>query len=103
MIAIENNKVVVARSLIELGAKVDLVDIFGKTSLMYACKIASTELVDLLIKSKADIKIVNKVGDSAVTMAQKSGNQDIMMMLVKGGASIRPSSRSGRAPLPIHK
>jgi ankyrin repeat protein len=61
---------------------------------MYACKIASHEIVELLIKCKADIKTVNKVGDSAVTMAQKSGNQEIMMLLVKSGASIRPSSRS---------
>ena len=86
-----------------MGSKVDKMDIYGKTPLMYACKIASMEIVELLIKNKADTKVVNKVGDSAVTMAQKSGNQDIMMLLVKSGASIRPSSRSGRAPLPIHK
>ena len=74
MIAIENNKSAVARNLIELGVNIENKDIYGKTALMYACKIASTEIVELLIKCKADIKSVNKVGDSAVTMAQKSGN-----------------------------
>lgn len=69
MIAIENNKSAVARSLIELGADIETTDVFGKTPLMYACKIASKEIVELLIKCKADIRAVNKVGDSAVTMA----------------------------------
>ena len=74
MVAIENSKSAVARSLIELGADIESTDIYGKTALMYACKVACKEIVELLIKCKADIKAVNKVGDSAVTMAQKSGN-----------------------------
>jgi len=69
MIAIENNKSAVARSLIELGADIEQTDIYGKTALMYACKVASSEIVELLIKCKANIHTVNKVGDSAVTMA----------------------------------
>lgn len=44
MIAIENNKSACARSLIELGADIEIKDIYGKTSLMYACKIGSTEI-----------------------------------------------------------
>ena len=99
MIAIENNKSAVARSLIELGADIEVKDIYGKTSLMHACKIASTEIVELLIKCKADITVVTEIGDSAITMAKKSGNQDIMMMLIKSGASIRPSSRAASANL----
>lgn len=102
MIAIENNKSAVARSLIELGADIENTDVYGKTPLMYACKVASKEIVELLIKCQADIKAVNKVGDNAVTMAQKSGNSDIMMLLVKSGASIRPSSRS-RPVVPLKK
>ena len=98
MIAIENNKSAVARSLIELGADIENTDIYGKTPLMYACKIGSTEIVELLIKCKADVASVNKVGDSSVTMAQKSGNQDIMMLLVKSGASIRPQSQRAGIP-----
>lgn len=70
---------------------------------MYACKVASSEIVELLIKCKANIHSVNKVGDSAVSMAKKSGNSDIMVLLVKSGASIRPSSRVGKAPLPNSK
>jgi ankyrin repeat protein len=38
MVAIENNKTAVARSLIELGADVEMTDLYGKTALMHACK-----------------------------------------------------------------
>jgi ankyrin repeat protein len=38
MVAIENNKTAVARSLIELGADVEITDFYGKTALMHACK-----------------------------------------------------------------
>ena len=50
MIAIENNKSLVARSLIELGADIENKDAYGKTPLMYACKVASLEICELLIK-----------------------------------------------------
>ena len=55
MIAIENNKSAVARSLIELGADIDLQDSFGKSPLMYACKGGSLEIVELLLKCKANV------------------------------------------------
>ena len=74
MITIENNKAESAKTLVGLGARVGHLDIFGRTPLMYACKVGSPEIVDMLIKQKADPKVVNKVGDSALTMAQRSGN-----------------------------
>ena len=55
MIAIENNKSAVARSLIELGADIDITDIYGKSPLMYACKGGSQEIVELLLKCKANV------------------------------------------------
>ena len=69
MIAIENNKSAVARSLIELGADIEITDTFGKTPLMYACKGGSEEIVQLLLKCNANVKVVTRVGDSAVTFA----------------------------------
>jgi len=60
---------------------------------MFACKVGSKEMVELLLSFKADIKATNSLGDSCMTFAQKSGNPDIMGLLVKSGASIRPASR----------
>lgn len=60
---------------------------------MFACKIGSKEMVELLLSYKADIKATNSLGDSCVSFASKSGNPEIMGLLVKSGASIRPTSR----------
>ncbi len=79
-----------ARSFIELGADIEMRDVYGRTALMHACKVACKEVVELLIKCKADINAVNKVGDSAMSMAKKSGDQEIIMMLVKAGVPLRP-------------
>ena len=49
MIAIENNKLAVARTLVGFGAGIENTDAYGKTPLMYACKIASKEIVEFLI------------------------------------------------------
>jgi ankyrin repeat protein len=61
---------------------------------MFACKVGSQEMVELLIKYKADVKAINNLGDTCVNLAQRSGNSDVMALLVKNGASIRPSSRA---------
>jgi ankyrin repeat protein len=63
---------------------------------MFACKNGSKEIIELLLKYKADTSAQNSLGDSCVSIATKCGNPDIMMLLVKGGASIRPASRSSR-------
>jgi len=49
IVAIENNKFTVARSLIEFGADVESRDSSQRTPLMFACKIGSKEMVELLI------------------------------------------------------
>ena len=41
---------------------------------MYSCKHGNKEIVELLLKYKADINIQTPLGDTCVTMAQKSGN-----------------------------
>jgi ankyrin repeat protein len=93
MVAIENKNTVVARSLIELGADIEAKDACQRTPLMFACKMGSKEMVELLLSYKADIKATNSLGDSCVTLAQKCGNPDVMVLLVSSGASIRPASR----------
>jgi ankyrin repeat protein len=65
----ENTKVAVARSLIELGADIEARDSIQRTPLMYACKAGSKEAVELLLSYKADIKAVNNLGDSCVNLA----------------------------------
>jgi ankyrin repeat protein len=60
---------------------------------MFACKVGSKEMVEMLLGFKADLKATNSLGDTCVSFATKSGNPEIMALLVKSGASIRPASR----------
>jgi ankyrin repeat protein len=36
---------------------------------MFACKVGSKEMVELLLQYKADIKAVNNLGDTCVNLA----------------------------------
>jgi ankyrin repeat protein len=63
---------------------------------MFACKLGSKEVVELLLHYKADVKATNTLGDSCISMAQKNANPDIMVLLVKSGGSLRPASRQRR-------
>jgi ankyrin repeat protein len=47
----------VAKSLLELGADINLVDNLGRTPIMSACRAGNKELVELLITYKADCKV----------------------------------------------
>ena len=68
-LAIEKNKYACVRSLIELGADIELKDNFGRTPLMFACKLGSKEMVELLLQYKADINAVNNMKESCMTFA----------------------------------
>mgnify|MGYP001597147003 CR=1 FL=1 len=48
---------------------------------MYACKSGNKEIVELLLKYKANPAVSNNIGDTCETMAFKSGNSEIMMLL----------------------
>ena len=48
-LAIEKNKYACVRSLIELGADIELKDNFGRSPLMFACKLGSKDMVELLL------------------------------------------------------
>ena len=48
-LAIENNKLTCVRSLIELGADLELTDSYKRTPLMFACQLGSKDMVELLL------------------------------------------------------
>ena len=46
------------------------------------------EIVDLLIKSKADLNVQNKYGYTALIWASQTGQKEITELLIKGGANL---------------
>ena len=68
-LSIEANKFTCVRSLIELGADIELTDSFGRTPLMFACQLGSKEMVELLLHYKADLHATNNMKESCMTFA----------------------------------
>jgi ankyrin repeat protein len=62
--AIRNSQTVVAKSLIELGAELEVKDASMRTPLMNACLYGNLELVKVLLESGSDWKVTNAINDS---------------------------------------
>ena len=78
-----------ARTLIGLGAKVNLVDETSFTALMHASSVdfGDTAMVELLVASGADRSAKSKDGLTALDMARKFGHDDSVRILSSGRAS----------------
>ena len=74
--AVFDNDVEMARTLIGLGAKVDLVDETSFTALMHASSVdfGDTAMVELLVASGADRSAKSKDGLTALDLARKFGH-----------------------------
>jgi ankyrin repeat protein len=78
-----------ARTLIKLGAKVDLVDETSSTALMHAASVdfGDTAMVTLLVASGADRSAKSKDGLTALDLARKFGHDASARVLSSGRAS----------------
>jgi len=64
------------------------------TPLMLACKLGSTQIVELLLNNQANIHETNILGETALKLAQKSGHEELVLLLIqKYKALIRQPSR----------
>lgn len=60
----------VARTLIELGARIDEVDTEGRTALIHAAERCDPDLIELLIDAGADIDVVDSKGRTALEITR---------------------------------
>ncbi len=77
MLSIENKSIAIVQSLIELGADIEAKDVNERTPLMYACKVGSKEIVEILFLSKVNIDARTSLNDTAMTIAQKAGHHEV--------------------------
>ena len=80
-----NNEVAMAKTLIERGANVNVVDKLGMTPLLWAASMdfGDPSMIELLLKSGAKADARNKDGLTALDLARKYGHAEVIPALAR--------------------
>eukprot|EP00698_Gefionella_okellyi_P006227 TRINITY_DN15622_c0_g1_i1.p1 TRINITY_DN15622_c0_g1~~TRINITY_DN15622_c0_g1_i1.p1 ORF type:complete len:883 (+),score=204.90 TRINITY_DN15622_c0_g1_i1:117-2765(+) len=89
----------VVDTLIEAGAKVDMVDQRGQTPLHYAASNNRVECVRTLLKRGANASKADRDGGTALHWAAGCGAAAVIALLATAGASVTVRDRFGSSPL----
>ncbi|MGQ0676584.1 MAG: ankyrin repeat domain-containing protein [Rhodospirillales bacterium] len=90
----------VARTLIR-GQSANTADSNGRTAMMYAAAGGYVEIIEILVKNKANVRIKDKQGRSALYWAAAMGHEDALELLLKLGAPANDPDRQGTTPLMV--
>ncbi len=82
--------------LLGRGTDVDARDRYGQTALMLAAHAGHREVVEILIRHRANLNLTAKYGLSALMLALVAGHEDVAHVLAKAGADL--SLRGTGAP-----
>src|SRR5579871_1171305 len=77
-----------AKTLLELGAKVDASDHFGTTALMLAAQRPDTSMLELLLQHRADPNAADHEQRTALFYAARANNASAILLLQHAGARI---------------
>ncbi|HBL98726.1 TPA: hypothetical protein DDZ86_03730 [Candidatus Dependentiae bacterium] len=92
----------IAKRLLESGALVDKSTNDGYTPLLWAVKAGNKEIVELLLKYKANVNIVEKIkGGTPLYLACQNGYEFIVKRLLESGALVNKGANDGSTPLYI--
>ena len=92
-IAVQNNLPASLKSLISLGADLDLTNMAGETGLMVAARMDSQEVAELLVTAGAHHT------EEALLLAAAHGHRAMVKILLRSGANVNYEDSSGRSPL----
>lgn len=95
-------KLEIARLLIKAGAKVNLQNAWGGTSLQWAADEGNVEMVKLLLASGADPNLADQQGLMPLIAAahyEEPNYLQILKMLLSSGAKLEGADASGKTPL----
>ncbi len=98
--AIMSGEISYVKELMDKGANVNQRDDqFGITPLHTAAFHGRTEIVRLLLRSKADINAGDKEGETPLLSALAGGHAEISELLINRGAQINIKMKNGWTPL----
>jgi ankyrin repeat protein len=90
------------KKLIDLGAPVDRPDYhFHRSPIHFAALAGSIEVVDLLLKSKANPNFFDKEGETALHDAVRMNNFEMVKLLVRGKANLESLNFDGLTPYQV--
>ena len=84
----------IARLLLAKGADVNAKDGIGQTPLICA-EMSQTDLVELLVRSGADVKAASMAGITAMMQAAGAGNVAVAKLLLSKGADVNAANTMG--------
>ncbi len=89
----------VVRALLDLGAKIDVVDRFGDTALSLAAWRGSADVVSLLLQRKAAFSVNTPDGRQLLGFAVSTGLADLFALMAEKGADMGFDTEYGRSLL----
>lgn len=96
-----DNKLDLAKCLLDFGANVDAQDSLGNSSLHYACQENHLDMIVLLIERGAQLNIVDKHGNTPLWRAvfSSKGRGGAITLLLRAGADRYHKNIHGSTPL----
>jgi ankyrin repeat protein len=101
MMSVKEDNFKATKTLIKLGANVNIKDNDGNNVLIYAAKNDNVDMIKLLIKLGIDVNIQNNFGETALMYAIKYCNFENIEYLVKKGANILIKNNENKTAINI--
>ena len=87
--------------LLQLGARIDIVDENGQDVLMHAINNENGAMMDILLKAGANINHCDNRGNDALMTCAEKGNREGLRVLISRGANIFRENKEGQSALDI--
>lgn len=84
---------------ISKGATINWRDKYGFSPLMLACGVGNINILNLLLKSGADLESQTNKQETALLLASKAGKYDVVKWLLDHGADINAEDKKGKSAL----
>lgn len=88
LVAARDDRAEVVIGLVRRGMDPNTSDADGSTLLMYAARHGNPELMEFLLKSRANVRKKNRYGDTAASLAALGGHLQMVRRLVEAGAEL---------------